>query len=428
MQNKKNFTAGPDDTKVLPAQDFQTIEAAKIGQDSLKSVTDVVMAYADAHNVSFSKAATHLIKPAEDSDADIVVDVLERNGIALTSGMAHQSTPTQRVFDNAALSAWGIEYVQNCFFYQIHDAAFFRIGTHSVGFAANAGGAGRGALPTEGNAFNPPTAIPVMPEKILYQDLEIADIIGSRQEISGSRATLPKVTEPKNWKLTNIGEFADIPTWRFSVGENLTELSKAGYGHEVSYELLRSPGQTMEGLALFAMWLAFNATRDIVNEGLQLGFNSARTGKTGATTLDRKSAIKMLAQRKKGTQFSLAVGTLDAFVEYASVDWTMNSNNPAPLTYDTMGATRTFLDSPLGRQIIAYRDDTEVAALGGATEKLGLMDTRFVLEYFFERNSNIEEQDINRAQQYVSFFRTFSYTFAKMVMSDEARYVAELAA
>ena len=267
-----------------------------------------------------------------------------------------------------------------------------------------------------------------MPEKILYQDLEISDIIGSRQEISGSRATLPKVTEPKKWKLTNIGEFGEIPKWRFGVGENLTELAKAGYGHEVSYELLRSPGQTMEGLALFAMWLAFNATRDIVDEGLQKAFNNARTGKTGATTLDRKSAIKMLAQRKKGTQFNVAVGTLDAFVEYAAVDWTFNSNNPAPLTYDTMGATRTFLNTPMGQQIITYRTGDEVAALSGANQKLGLIDRRFVLEYFFERNSNIEEQDVNRGQQFVSFYRTFNYAWELMVMADDARYLAELAA
>lgn len=427
MQQRK-FKAGPDDTKVLPANDFGKIKAEAVSGEGLKSVTDEVMAYADAHNVSFSKAAAHLIASADDSDPDIIADVLERNGIALTSSMQAGSTPTARVFDDSDMAAWAIEYVQNCFFYQIHDAAFFRIGTHSVGFAANAGGATRGALPGEGNAFNPPTVLPIMPEKILYQDLEIADIIGGRQEVSGSKATLPKVTEPKNWKLTGIGEFGDIPTWRFGVGENLTELAKAGYGHEVSYELLRAPGQTMEGLALFAMWLAFNATRDIVDEGLQLAFAGARTGKTGATTLDRKSAIKMLAQRRKGTQFNLAVGTLDAFVEYAAVDWTFNSNNPAPLTYDTMGATRTFLNTPMGQQIITYRSGEEVAALSGANQKLGLMDTRFVLEYFFERNSNIEEQDINRSKQFVSFFRTFTYGWEKKVMADDARYVAELAA
>ena len=125
MQNKANFTAGPDDTKVLPAKDFYTLDASKVSGDELKAVTKAVLDYADAHNVSISKAAGHLIKPAEDSDGDMVVDVLERNGIALTSNVNQRSTSTQRVFDSAELAAWAIEYVQNCFFYQIHDAAFF---------------------------------------------------------------------------------------------------------------------------------------------------------------------------------------------------------------------------------------------------------------------------------------------------------------
>ena len=183
----------------------------------------------------------------------------------------------------------------------------------------------------------------------------------------------------------------------------------------------------MEALAYFAMWLAFNATRDIVDEGLQLAFTGGTAYGAGQATLDRKSAIKMLAQRKKGTQINLLVGNLDFFVEYAALDWTLKSNNEGDLTYDSMGATRVFLNTPMGRQLISYRNGTEVAELGGNDPKAGAIDKRFVLEYFFERNSNIEETDMNRGQQAVNFYRTFNYAFEKMVMADDARHVFTLA-
>ena len=212
------------------------------------------------------------------------------------------------------------------------------------------------------------------------------------------------------------------------VGEALTDLAKCGWAYEVSYEFLRTPGSTMEGLALFAMWLAFNATRDIVNEGLQVAFDGAAPHTTASTELNRKDAIRMLAQRKKGTQIDLVVGNLDFFVEYAAVDWTLKSDNSGHLTYDSMGATRTFLHTPMGQQIIAFRNDGEVAAIpdaGGG--KAGAIDSRFVLEYFFERNSNIEETDMDRGHQAVNFYRTFNYVFEKMVMADDARHLFSLA-
>lgn len=424
MQN--NFKAGPNDMRALPEGDFHTVKAdAVAGQDFTKVTKDVV-AFADAHNVSLTKAAGHLIEPDDESDKDIIVDVLERNGIALTSGRQGPSTDTAVVFNDAELAAWGTEYVQEVFFSQIHDEQFWQVGTgHSVGFAGR--GSARGDLPTDGNAFNPPTIVPIMGDKILYQDLEIADIIGSRREIMGSKVTLPKVTEPKNWKLTNIGEFGEIPKFRMGVGEQLEEIAKCGWAYEVSYEFLRTPGSTMEALALFAMWLAFNATRDIVDEGLQLAFSGATAYSSGAATLDRKSAIKMLAQREKGTQINLVVGNLDFFVEYGAVDWTLNSNEKGYLTYDSMGATRTFLNTPMGQQLISYRTGTEVAAVAGSDPIAGAIDRRFVLEYFFERNSNIEETDMNRGQQAVNFYKTFNYGFAKMVMANDARHLFTLA-
>jgi hypothetical protein len=135
----------------------------------------------------------------------------------------------------------------------------------------------------------------------------------------------------------------------------------------------------------------------------------------------------MLAQREKGTQINLVVGNLDFFVEYGAVDWTLNSSDKGYLTYDSMGATRTFLNTPMGMQLITYRTGTEVAALAGASPIGGAIDKRFVLEYFFERNSNIEETDMNRGQQCVNFYRTFNYGYAKMVMADDARHLFTLA-
>lgn len=424
---KQNFKAGPDDMRVLPEADFGTVQAASLAGADFTKITKDIMAFAEVHNVSLTKAASHMIDPDDDSDRDVIRDALERQGIALRSGREGPSTETAVVFNDPELAAWGIEYIQEVFFSQVHDEQFWQVGTpHSVGFAGR--GSARGDLPTQGNAFNPPTVVPIMGDKILYQDLEIADIIGARREITGSRATLPKVTEPKNWKLTNIGEFGEIPKFRMGVGELLTELAKCGWAYEVSYEFLRTPGSTMEALALFAMWLAFNATRDIVNEGLQLAFDGATAHSTGAAELTRKSAIRMLAQRKKGTQINLVVGDLEFFVEYAAVDWTLKSNNEGHLTYDSMGATRTFLHTPMGRQLIAFRNDGEVASLPAASPPVaGAIDTRFVLEYFFERNSNIEETDMNRGQQAVNFYRTFNYAFEKMVMADDARHLFTLA-
>ena len=449
MNNK--FLVGPDDTRQLPADDYGRMPIVEAETHLEDRYRDVVQ-FGETYNVSLSRAAEHLFAPDADSDTDISVDVLERNGVKLASDWQGPATGTEEVFDTPALAAFAKEYVENCYFYQVHDAALFRVGKpmapgvggpqmspvaqfmRNVGgmmdnvaqFATNQGNT-RGALPSAGNAFNPPTVGMVMPDKVLYQDMEIADIVGEVREITGSKYTAPKVTEPKDYKLTGIGEFGTIPKWRVQLGEDLAETSKAGYANEISYEFLRSGGETMEGLAQFAMWMAFLTTAEIVNEGITLATSTgAKTYSAGGATLDRKGAIKLLAQRTKGTQFNVIIGNLDFFVEYAATDITFNSNNNAPLTVES-GGSRVFLNTPMGMQQITYRTAAEVSNLSGTDPKAGLWDKRFTLRYIFERNSNIEEQTTDASIQAICFYRTFSYVWQLMQMNADARMVATLA-
>ena len=452
MQNKPKFVVGPDDTKALPDDDYQSVPIVQASGDTLDETYREVVSFAETHNVSLARAAQHYLEPADDSDPDPVVDVLERNGVKLFGDAQGPATPTEPVFSNRALAAFATSYIQDCYFYQIHDAAFWRVGKPFVpafqkvhhsqsnliasfmkdlnaalcNIAEFAGGGdARSALPDQYNAFNPPEVGMAMPEKVLYQDLEIADITGEVREISGSKFTAPKVTPPKNYKLTGIGEFGSIPIWTTGLGEDQVETSKAGYGQRCSYEFLRTGGETMEGLAQFAMWLAFLTTAAIVDEGIALTMTSGgKSHAVGAATLDTKSAIKMLADKTRGVQYNVVVGNLDFFVEYASTDITFKSNNYAPLTFDDR--SRVFLNTPMGRQQITWRDGTEVSGLAGNTGKASLWDLRFVLRYILERNSNIEEQDIERGEQYIDFYRTFNYAWDLMSMADDARSIATL--
>ena len=448
MNNK--FLVGPDDTRQLPADDFGRIPIVEAETHLDDRFRDVVQ-FADAYHVSLSRAAGHLFEADADSDPDIGVDILERNGVKLVSDSQGPATLTAEVFDSPPLAAFAKEYIEECYFYQIHDQALFNVGKpmapgvggpqlspvaqfmRNVGgmmdniaqFASNSGNT-RGALPTAGNAFNPPTIGMAMPDKVLYQDMEIADIVGEVREISGSKYTAPKVTEPKDYKLTGIGEFGTIPKWRVQLGEDLAETSKAGYANEISYEFLRSGGETMEGLAQFAMWMAFLTTAEIVNEGVTLATSTgAKTYSAGGATLDRKGVIKMLAQRTKGTQFNCIVGNLDFFIEYAASDITFSSNNPAPLTVESMGR-RVFLNTPMGMQQITYRTGDEVSNLSGSDPKAGLWDKMFTLRYIFERNSNIEEEMTDAGIQAICFYRTFNYCWQLMQMNADARMVATL--
>ena len=454
MNQNTNFIVGPNDTVVLPESDYHAVPIVEASGDTLDETYRELVAFAETHNVSLARAADHYLAPADDSDPDLVVDVLERNGVKLFGDHRGPATSTEPVFSNRALAAFATSYIQDCYFYQIHDAAFWRIGKpfvpafqsvhHSqqalsasfakdvekafrniAEFAGVGGGDSRSSLPDQYNAFNPPDVGSIMPEKVLYQDMEIADITGDVREISGSKYTAPKVTEPVDYKLTGIGEFGTIPKWRTGVGEDQVETAKAGYSQECSYEFLRTGGETMEGLAQFAMWLAFLTTAEIVDEGIALTMSSGgKTHAVGAATFTTKSAIKMLADKTRGVQYNVVVGNLDFFVEYASADITFKSNNYAPLTFDDR--SRVFLNTPMGRQQITWRDGTEVSGLAGNVGKASLWDLRFVLRYILERNSNIEEQDIERGEQYISFYRTFNYVWQLMQMADDARSVASL--
>lgn len=430
---KSKFIAGPDDNRELPQEDHNTIGVVEFSQNIDQHYAELE-AFADTHNVSLSRAASHYIERADDSEpgVDVVPDVLSRAGVRLVGDEHGPASPTVDLFTNEALAAFATQYVQDGFFYQIHDDRFWNIGrrnTSLLEFAQqSAGGATRGGLPSEGNAFNPPTVGSIMPDKVLYQDLEIADITGDVREIRGSKYTGPKVTEPDDgdYKLTGIGEFGSIPEFTIGLGEDTTETSKAGYSTKVSYEFLRTGGETIEGLMQHAMWMGFLTTAEVVNEGIILALSSGAKpyNQSGSAELDRKKAIKMLAQRTKGTQFSIVIGNLEFFVEYAAVDWTFNSNNNAPLVYDT--PQRVFLNTPMGRQQITYRSGDEVPALAGDDPKGGLWDMRFVLRYIFERNSNIEEQSMNRGEQAVCFYRTFNYAWQLMQMANDARMIATL--
>ena len=346
MQNKPKFVVGPDDTKALPDDDYQSVPIVQASGDTLDETYREVVSFAETHNVSLARAAQHYLEPADDSDPDPVVDVLERNGVKLFGDAQGPATPTEPVFSNRALAAFATSYIQDCYFYQIHDAAFWRVGKPFVpafqkvhhsqsnliasfmkdlnaalcNIAEFAGGGdARSALPDQYNAFNPPEVGMAMPEKVLYQDLEIADITGEVREISGSKFTAPKVTPPKNYKLTGIGEFGSIPIWTTGLGEDQVETSKAGYGQRCSYEFLRTGGETMEGLAQFAMWLAFLTTAAIVDEGIALTMTSGgKSHAVGAATLDTKSAIKCLRIRR-------AVSNIMSL----SVTWTSLWNTPA---------------------------------------------------------------------------------------------------
>ena len=453
MQSQ-NVIVGPDDTQVLPTDDYHQIPVTECVGAQLTSHFEEIASFARTHNVSLARAAGHMVEPTDDSDSDVCVDILERNNIKLVGDRWGPASDAARVFDNRALAAFGTQYVQDSYFYQIHDAAFWRIGkprmpgfqpqsanTQSlfasfvrnigeafrsiVEFSGAAGGDARSALP-DGYAFNPPTIGSVMPKKVLFQDLEVADITGDVVEITGSRYTAPKVTEPKNYKLTGIGEFGTIPKWRTGLGETTAETLKAGYGQECSYEFLRTGGETMEGLAQFAMWLGFLTTAEIVDRGIQLAASTgARTHAAGVATFDsKKTVIKMLSDRVRGVQYSIVVGNSDFYVEYAASDITFSSANQAPLT--VTDRNRVFLNTPMGRQQITWRTGSEVAALSGTDPKGILMDQRFTLRYLFGRNSNIDEQDIEAGEQYVSFYRTFEFLWMLMQMADDARMVATL--
>ena len=391
----------PEMHGVIAAQDF-----AENPDTHLSEVKD----FADTYDLTYGNAVGYLVEPDDDSTEDPIEDYLERRGYVLESTARHQSTPTPQVFDDQkggadALAA--VEWTKNEYFNYIHNDRFWAVGTRPVAFAANT----RGAL---SDALNRGTVGMVDPTVILVGDIELADIIARRVPISGNTYIGPHVQKPKNYQLTGIAELGDIPTWKMVTGETPVKTIKAGYGHVISYEMLRTDGNfTMEALGEFSRMLAWLTLQEVINRGIKVVADAASAYSVAAASFDKKEYIKLVGRRRTGTSYNTVIGSLEFMAEYLAVDMSFQSGSDMP------GAgSRTLIEMLVGGQRLGIRESAEVSNFAG---KAGcLFDRRFMVEYIFSRNSDIEEEERIASNQSVGMYNTFDFNFKKTEYADDA--------
>lgn len=383
----------------LPADKYQCIGAQDFADNPELHISEV-REFAKTYEMTYGDAVEYLIEPDEESSADAIEDYLERRGFVLESTRANQSTPTPQVFNNEADSEAATEWVKDEYFNFIHNDRFWTVGVNPVSFA---GGNTRGGLT---DVMNRGEVGMVDPTYLAVGDIELADIIGRRIPIQGNKYIAPHVTKPKNYKLTGIAELGDIPVWKMTTGETPVKTLKAGYGHIISYEMLRTDGDfTMEALAEFSRMLAFLTLQEVINRGIKLVADGA-TAYAPSAALNKQEYIKLVGQRKTGTSYNTIIGTLEFMADYLGVDLSYASAN----TVAGVGA-RSLIEMLVGGQRLGIRDHTEISNFTQATKKAVMFDRRFCLEYVFGRNSDVEEEDRNPSNQSISFFNTFDFAF-----------------
>lgn len=390
---------------VLPQEMHHSIDAQDFANNPQTLYNDV-MEFARTYHTSYERAMQFLIKPDEESSRDVVEDYLERRGFVLETTEEYDSTPTPAIFENAADAEAAVSWAKNEFFYTIHDERFYRVGTRPISFANT-----RGELT---DAFNPETYGMLQTTYIENSDIMLADIIARRVPVRGNTYVGPHIEPPEDYRLTGIAELGDIPTWEMKTGQKPTKLLKAGFGNIVSYELLRTEGNmTIEALGEFSRMLGFLTMEEIVNRGIKIIADGATA--YPANTLDKKSYIKLVGQRKKGTSYNTIIGTLEFMAEYLGVDLSYTSSNEITGT-----GARTLIEQLVGTQRLGIREHDEVDTFTEGSKKGVLFDRRFMLEYLFERGGDVNEEDREPSNQSIGYYSTFNFAFRKTSYFDDA--------
>ena len=398
--------------QVLPESERNKIKAAAFAADPRVYHNDISQ-FASAYNLTYGQAMEFMIEPDDESVGTVVEDFLERCGYVLETTRDNESTPTHEVFDtenvDTAEANAVIQWAKDEYFSSIHTDDFYLVGTQPVQFAAST----RGGLT---DAINRPNYGNLQTTYLETDDIQLSDIIARRIPVRGNTYVGPKIDRPDDFKLTNIGEGANIPKWYMSTGKDVTTLVKAGYGTSVTYELLRANNvMNLEALGEFSRMMGFLTLQEMINEGIQV-IALAATGypDSGNLTLDKKEFIKMVGQRKSGTSYNTIIGTLEFMADYLGIDLTYTSSNQTP----GMGA-RTLIEQLVGTQRLGIRTSEEVNALS-ATKSGVLFDRRYMLEYLFERGGDINEQKRNAENQTIDYFNTFQYAYRLTSFASDA--------
>lgn len=391
---------------LLPEEQFQVIGAQDYANDPNKHFKEV-MDFATQYKMSFGQALNYIIKPDDESTGNTTEDYLERRGFALETTEDVDSTPCPEIFSNEADTEAAVQWAKDEFFYTIHDANFWKVGTRPVQFVGDT----RGSLP---EAINKPNYGMLQATYLDTDDIMLADIIARRIPIRGSKYIGPNIEKPKNYKLTGIAELGDIPTWKMTTGSSTVETEKAGYGNTVSYELLRTNGNmSIEALGEFSRMLGFLTLQEMINNGIQIIAEGA-DDYTPTDPLDKEEFIKLVGRRKVGTRYNTVIGSLEFMAAYLGIDLNYASSNRVPGV-----GPRSLIEQLVGEQKLGIRESEEVPALTG--KKGVLFDKRYMLEYIFERGGEVNEEERKASNQSISYYSTFNYTFKKTEYFDDAK-------
>lgn len=430
-----------NDNKPLPESDENRMALNDYRHNSGELVADIEQ-FAKAHTVSFGRAQGHLVGGDEEfdslTDAQKNLALLQASGVAVRDDEFGASTRTATIYDKPGLAAMFKQYIQDQYYYGVHTPRLMAIGQDVIQLPKlQAAENTRSSLP--GTSFNIQTVGELEMPDVLIQDIEIADIIGARTETRNNRYVAPRVDPPEDYKnLIDIGEGGTIPTWKMGEGDVETRLKKSGYGIPMTYELLRSSDLTIQELAEFTMWMAFETNALQVNYGLNLALTNPKKTDTPeeffalrtlpySGKLERRDVMDMTIEAKrtsKAINWNMMVGDKTFLLDYADVDLFQNSASQFPMT----PMMRDFYDAFRGMQRIRWRESEDVENLtGGARATALLMDTRFVLRYLMERNAMIEETDRDPSVQIETFYNTFSWNFCFLHTADIARAKVEVA-
>ena len=271
--------------------------------------------------------------------------------------------------------------------------------------------------------FNQPTfAMTPELDNDYTQQFPLANAVRQRIPIVGNTYTAGYLDAPPDSNLRPNAS-GDLPSYKYVTGDATTETKEIGFILELGYNVLRSTSVTLAGIMEVQRMKAWQVEYNLTNDAFQtvLGGAEAYTG-LGATPT-RKEIIKLLFSRRGGIMLDTVVGTLDAMVDYADIDPTLQGERQ----YAGTPRRVSWIDRMIADQNATIRTGDEVSALHDSSkEKIGFYDRRYGCDYIVERGGDIQETARDIRARRVDVSNSHNYNFHRRHECAQTAFLATL--
>ena len=225
--------------------------------------------------------------------------------------------------------------------------------------------------------------------------LRIIDVVARSEPLNSRTIDIPIVEEvgERDERGTAGGR---LPRETMGVDEQTIRMSEVGRELEIQDSVRRSSTITIQTIAEHQANRGLRQENGIVNAIVNIIGTGAKAIAWSASPTSEE-IIELHMTPDDDYMITTFAGSLKAVVKYADVDPSYTSSESKPGS----GGRRQFIDSVLGREVIAKRDGTKVPILGTDKERFICWDRPNTFIFYTERGGTIS--DMYRSEETRSF-------------------------